>query len=158
MHSISELRTFVFDVCSTHVSEYFDIHFEQEEFLIEMTDEFRRSLLNVYETNDQWNKLNKKLQTRQNFKNTSDDIKFISKNDLTYYVSENKISRLCISWFMKKDIYQMTHDVSYHCEFHRAYARIAEFLYIRHMSKRLRRYIQHCKICLEEQIIRHLSR
>jgi hypothetical protein len=157
MHSISELRTFVFDVCSTHVSEYLDIYFEQEEFMIEMMNEYRRLFINVYKTDEQWSKLNQKLQARQNIKNTSDVIEFISRNDLTYYVSEDKISRLCISWFMKKDIYQMTHDDNHHCEFHRAYARIAESLYIRHMNKRLRRYIQHCRICLEEQIMRHSS-
>jgi hypothetical protein len=49
----------------------------------------------------------------------------------------------------------MTHDNNHHCEFHKAYARVAGFLYIRHMSKRLRRYIHHCKTCLEEQIKRH---
>jgi hypothetical protein len=51
----------------------------------------------------------------------------------------------------------MTHDNNHHCEFHKAYARISESLYIRHMIKRLRRYIHHCKLCLEKQIKRHSS-
>jgi hypothetical protein len=51
----------------------------------------------------------------------------------------------------------MTHDDNHHCEFHKAYARIAESLYIRHMIKRLRRYIHHCKQCLKEQTKRHSS-
>jgi hypothetical protein len=51
----------------------------------------------------------------------------------------------------------MTHNDNHHCEFHKAYARIFESLYIRHMIKRLRRYIHHCKSCLERQTKRHSS-
>ncbi len=49
----------------------------------------------------------------------------------------------------------MTHDDNHHCEFHRVYARIFESVYVRHMIKRLRRYIHHCKLCFENQIKRH---
>ncbi len=49
----------------------------------------------------------------------------------------------------------MTHDNNHHCDFHRAYARIFESLYIRHMFERLRKYIHHCKSCLKEQTKRH---
>ncbi len=51
----------------------------------------------------------------------------------------------------------MTHDNNHHCDFHKAYARIFESLYIRHMFKRLRRYIHHCTFCLKEQTKRHSS-
>jgi hypothetical protein len=51
----------------------------------------------------------------------------------------------------------MTHDNNHHYEFHRAYARVSSSFYIRHMFKRLRRYIHHCKTCLEDQIKRHSS-
>ncbi len=80
---------------------------------------------------------------------------FVLRNDFVYYVSKEKIRRLCISSIMKKIIYQMTHDNNHHCAFHRAYARIFESFYIRHMFKRLRRYIHHCKFYLKEQTKRH---
>jgi hypothetical protein len=49
----------------------------------------------------------------------------------------------------------MIYDSNHHCDFHKAYARIFESLYILYMFKRLRRYIHHCKLCLKEQTKRH---
>ncbi len=49
----------------------------------------------------------------------------------------------------------MTHDDNHHCEFHKTYVRLSESVYICHMSKRLRRYIHHCKSCLKNQTTRH---
>jgi hypothetical protein len=51
----------------------------------------------------------------------------------------------------------MTHDNNHYCEFHKAYTRVSSSFYIRLMFKRLRRYIHHCKTCLEDQIKRHFS-
>jgi hypothetical protein len=155
IQSINELKTFSFDVRSVYISDYLNVYFEQKECLIEMIDDYRKFLHDVYDSNSQWNKLKHKLEFRQDLENISDDIDFLLRRDLIYYFSKEKIFRLCISWSMKKNIYQMTHDDNHHCDFHRAYARTAESLYIRHMNKRLRRYIQHCKTCLERQITRH---
>ena len=49
----------------------------------------------------------------------------------------------------------MTHDDYHHCDFHRAYARITRFLYIRHLAKKLRKYIKYCRNCIEKQITKH---
>ncbi len=155
IQSISELKTFSFDVRSIYVSDYLDVNFEQRECLIEMTNEYRRNLLHAYETNEQWTKIKKKLIIKKNSKNISNDMNFVFKKNLIYYASEDKTHKLCISWNMKKNIYHMTHDDNHHCDFHRAYARIFESLYIRHMFKKLRRYIHHCRFCLKEQTKRH---
>jgi hypothetical protein len=122
-----------------------------------MTDEYRNSLRTAYKKDAQWSKLQAKLESRDHSQDTSDDMDFILRDHLLYYASEGKTSRLCISWSKKKDIYEMTHDNNHHCGFHRAYARIFESLYIRHMFKRLRRYIHHCTPCLEGQTKRHSS-
>jgi hypothetical protein len=125
--------------------------------MIEMTEAYRKNLLEVYKTDTQWVKVKRKLEIRENSKDIFDDMNFSLRNDLIYYSSEEKTSKLCVSWSLKKNIYEMTHDNNHHCEFHRAYARIFESLYIRHMIKRLRRYIHHCRHCLEKQIKRHSS-
>ena len=72
-----------------------------------------------------------------------------------YYVSKNRIFKLCIPWKLKKDIFHLTHDSNHHCEYHRAYVKTVEFVYIRHLSKRLRKYIKHCKKCLKKQTTKH---
>ncbi len=157
VQSINEIDTLFYNTKFTRIHEYLDIYFEQEECFIEMTNVYRQVLLDVYTTNTQWNKIREKLQTRKNTINIFNDMNFTLKNNFIYYESKNKSEKLCISWSMKKDVYKMTHNDNHHCEFHRTYARIAESLYIRHMIKRLRRYIHHCKQCLEEQTKRHSS-
>ena len=58
------------------------------------------------------------------------------------------------SW--KKIIFATTHDENHHCDFHRVYVRISESLYIKHLIKKLKKYIKHCKKCIENQIVRHV--
>ena len=57
---------------------------------------------------------------------------------------------------MKKRIFATTYDENHHCDFHRVYVRISEFLYIKHLIKKFRKYIKHCKKCIENQIVRHV--
>jgi hypothetical protein len=97
VQSISERNILSFDVRSKYISEYLNICFEQRKTLIEMTDEYRNSLRTTYKKDSQWNKLMQKLEFREHFENTSDDMNFILRNNLIYYVSEEKISRLCVS-------------------------------------------------------------
>jgi hypothetical protein len=105
IQSINECNTLLFDVRSKYISEYLDICFEQKETLIDMTNEYRNFLQTSYEKDSQWSKLMQKLEFREHLENTSNDRNFILRNNLIYYVSKEKISRLCVSWSMKKDIY-----------------------------------------------------
>lgn len=70
-------------------------------------------------------------------------------------LQKKKTSRLCISWFLKKRVYVLIHDDNHHCDFHRAYVRIFESFYIKHLIKRFRKYIKFCRQCIEDQITRH---
>ncbi len=49
----------------------------------------------------------------------------------------------------------MTHDNHHHVSFHRSYDCISRFLYIKHLSKRLKTYIAHCSECNLNQTKRH---
>jgi hypothetical protein len=42
---ISEIKTFFFDTKSSHIHQYLDVYFDQDEFLIKMTKNFRNTLL-----------------------------------------------------------------------------------------------------------------
>ncbi len=120
-----------------------------------MSNDFILKLKNNYFIDSTWNKIIIEIKLRFDSMNIFDEIIFDFQQSLVYYCSEDKIKRLCISWFMKKKIYNMTHDNNHHCDFHRIYIKIVESLYIRHLIKRLRRYIKHCKHCLKNQITRH---
>jgi hypothetical protein len=152
---INEIHISSYDTKSSRIHDYLDICFEQDEILIEMTENYRKNLLEAYRIDIQWVKMKQKLKIKENSKDIFDDMNFFLRDDLIYYSSEEKTFKLCISWSLKKNIYEMTHDNNHHCEFHRVYTRLSESVYIRHMIKRLRRYIHHCKFCLKKQTKRH---
>ena len=137
------------------VHEILNCQFDEKISLIKMSENFFSNLKQIYKNDDQWFRFKIKLKIRTNFMNIFDDIEFILKENHVYFVFENTTSRLCISWFMKKIIFTITYDENHHCDFHRVYVRIFEFLYIKHSIKKFRRYIKHCKKCILNQIIRH---
>ena len=89
------------------------------------------------------------------FKKLRTDINFqLASNDIIYHIEAN-ISRSCISSVIKKKIFQLTHNENQHAEIHKNYERIADILYISRLSRKLRRYIEHCFNCQLTQIKRH---
>ena len=83
---------------------------------------------------------------------------FDIKDDLLYHIDQNsdRKSRLMISKALEEEIFELAHR-SHHVEFHRTYQHIAESLYIRKLSIRLRKFIEHCPNCLLYQTRRHQS-
>ena len=138
------------------VHEILNCQLDESIFFMKMSEEFFSDLKQVYRNDDQWFRFKIKLKIRTNFINIFDDIEFILKGNHVYFVFENITSRLCISWFMKKIIFETTYDENHHCDFHRVYVRIFEFLYIRHLVKKFKKYIKHCKKCIENQIVKHV--
>ena len=87
--------------------------------------------------------------------NFRSDLRFKYRNDLIYFTAENDRERFCISASLKQKIFQLIHDQTHHENFHRTYDRIAFFVYIHQLFKRLRTYIAHCSNCQLNQIKRH---
>ena len=56
---------------------------------------------------------------------------------------------------MKQKIFRMIYDFNNHENFHRTYDKLINSIYIRHLTKRLRIYIEHCSKCQLHQIKRH---
>lgn len=79
----------------------------------------------------------------------SRDIRFHYYEDLLYYIDNNgdDYERLCISKFMKFEIFKQVHDYMHHDEFHRTYNRLYYSIYVRNIIKHLRNYIAHCLEC-----------
>ncbi len=61
-----------------------------------------------------------------------------------------------ISKALEEEIFELTHW-SHHVKFHQTYQHITESLYIRKLSIRLRKFIEHCLNCLLYQTRRHQS-
>jgi len=81
---------------------------------------------------------------------------FDIKDDLLYHIDQNsdRKSRLVIPKALEEEIFELAHR-SHHAGFHRTYQHIAESLYIRKLSTRLRKFIEHCPDCLLYQTRRH---
>ena len=152
---IAKKNTPQWNVKFHHIYEMLNAHFGESLILIKMNEKFSTVLKKTYNANDQWRKIKIKLKVRVDRFDIFDDIKFVLKDSQIYYASNEIISRLCIFWKLEKEIYVLIHDNNHHCDFHRAYARIADFLYIRHLAKRFRKYIKYCKKCMKNQIMRH---
>ena len=58
---------------------------------------------------------------------------------------------------IEKKNYVLIHNNNHHCDFHKTYAKIINFLYIKHLTKRFRKYIKYCKKCMKNQIMKHVS-
>ena len=91
-------------------------------------------------------------------KASSQEDYFDIKDDLLYHIDQNsdRKSRLMISKALEEEIFELVHR-SHHVEFHQTYQHIAESLYIRKLSIRLRKFIEHCSNCLLYQTRRHQS-
>lgn len=84
------------------------------------------------------------------------ELRFKLRDELIYYTNfDDKRERLCILNALEKEIFELAHDRQHHEGYHRTYDRIASFIYLRHLSKHLRIYIDYCSKCELNQIKRH---
>ena len=139
-----------------YVNEMLNAHFDGKKTLLKMNDDFKKTLKKIYETDFQWTKIRDKIRLKKNSNDVFDDMNFIFKKNRLYYVSSKKILRFCISWNMKKNVFQIIHDQNHHCEFHRMYVRAIDAVYIKHFAIWFKRYIWYCKQCLKKQTTKHV--
>ena len=124
--------------------------------VVELSDEFKTKLKKSYNEDKTWDKVFKALE---NMPKEEEDVPtgvgFMLRNNLIYHVDEEGKERLCIPKGMEQEIFESAHDEHSHAGFNRTYANISSCFYIRKLSRRLRRYIQHCPKCLRCQTKRH---
>jgi len=63
--------------------------------------------------------------------------------------------RLCIPNNLEKEIFELVHDQQFYGGFNRTYARIVSTMFIKSLKKRLRKYIDYCPPCNNNQTKRH---
>ena len=107
------------------INEMLKIYLDESLTLMKMNKTMQNALKKTYQKNSQWRKIMKKIEQRKNSNDVFDDIDFIVKNEQIYYASLETTFRICISWKLKKNVFQMIHDENHHCEFHKAYARVS---------------------------------
>ena len=97
----------------------------------------------------------KKVSSQQivdfHFENLVDsrlNIRFKLRDGLIYYTNFNDDrKKLCIFNALKREIFELTYNRQHYEEFHKIYDRVVNFIYIKHLSKHLRAYINHCSKC-----------
>ena len=86
------------------------------------------------------------------------NLRFKLRDKLIYYTNfDDGRKRLCIFNALKKEIFELTYDRQHYKEFYKTYNRVINFIYMRHLSKHLRVYINHYSKCDLNQIKRHKS-
>ena len=127
--------------------------------LVEMNEEFRKSITEGYDADPSWKKL---IATINNATEDGTRILFCRENGLIFrlegYASGDHAfvpRRLCIPPKAEKTIFEAIHDSNNHLGFTRSYERIVHAYYIRNLSKRLQDYIKHCPKCQVLQTRRH---
>ena len=87
---------------------------------------------------------------------TLPNIQFFLREDLIYYRDNlDGRERLCVPKSMEQEIFDQAHDKRSHGGFSRTYERIVQNYYMRHLTRRLKRYILHCPECQLNQTKRH---
>ena len=108
--------------------------------LIQMSDEFRKRLIDVYVKSFKWTKIMNTIQKSS----MSSNIQFFLNDDLIYYTNFANRKRLCLFKEFEKKIFEQTHDHNSHVDFNKTYETIIVNFYFRKFNNRLHRYIAHC--------------
>lgn len=105
--------------------------------LIEMSNNFKSRLKEVYFINKRWSRIREVLENSSTSKSL-DKLRFRIIDNLIYYISDDdERERLCILKTLRKEIFELAHDCHNHVDFHRTYNRIIAFVYIRKLARRL---------------------
>ena len=141
--------------------------------LVEMSDSFKRRLVEEYPKDPQWHKILGVIKSAaseeqqgpcsQGTQESTEQkeerrigLRFKLKDGLIYYTNfEDGRERLCIPNALKREVFELAHDRQHHGGFHRTYERISRSLYLKNLVKNLKAYIEHCPECELNQTKRH---
>ena len=124
--------------------------------LVEMSPDFRKRISEAVEADKRWKDV-LAVARKSDSETTSKPPKsgrFEIIDDLLHHVGPDSKTRLVIPQAMEAEIFHLAHR-PHHAGFHRTYQHVAESLYVRNLSKRLRKFIEHCPVCLLHQTRRH---
>ena len=138
--------------------------------LVEIAEEFQIQLKEAYHKDSQWERIMDMLTVKENEPDIQEEtqelgnegnttqilgINFQLCKGLLYHIGDTGKQRLCIPKELEKEIFKLSHDQRNHSGFYRTYKHIAEAMYIRHLARRLQKYIEHCSTCQVFQTKHH---
>ena len=121
--------------------------------LVEMSDDFKKRLIDAYQKDPQWIKILDLLKSEE----LPPGLRFRKHRELIYITTLDHAGkqRLCIPESMQQEVFRLAHDGNFHAGFHTTYARISPSVYIKGLSKHLQTYLKHCPECQLNQTKRH---
>ena len=121
--------------------------------LMKLFKNFKTRVWQDYLTEKKWVWIQIGIRDCQDSTDISDDINFVEKNSLLFFVDQEE-EQLCFSKSVEKKMFSMTHDNHQHASYHWVYFWISD-LYISKLSTKLKNYIKHCCSCQLNQTKQH---
>lgn len=119
-------------------TEYIDLTMPHIEVchstLVELSADTKARVKEAYHSDKSWKKIYDMV-----LHNTPPRIRFKCQNELLYFIKAGK-ERLCVPSALGKEVFQLTHDEHHHSGFHHSYERISAAIYMRHPTRRLKKY------------------
>jgi Reverse transcriptase (RNA-dependent DNA polymerase)/RNase H-like domain found in reverse transcriptase/Integrase zinc binding domain len=128
--------------------------------MVELADTEKKLIIEGYQLDPQWQTVwevlheDKELGEKYNLNESENGLKFALRDDLIYYIRDGA-TRLCLPESFEKKVFKLAHDDQAHAGHARSMAKLRESLYMAKLSRRMRKYIEHCPICNRYQTLRH---
>ena len=112
--------------------------------LIEMNKAFWIRLLKAYETESQWDCIQKMILNNNTLEENAVKFLYCLIWKLIYFDDSEQGLHLCIFTDLTKEVFQLTHDELRHSEYVCTHKCLMQGLYIHNLSKQLHEFIQYC--------------
>ena len=122
--------------------------------LVEVSEDFRRRLLDGYQNDKPWQRILQMVKDNDNLGDNAAKLPYKLIDGLLYFADEGRL-RLCIPASVEKEVFQLAHDELGHPGYARTHERLTDGVYILNMPKRLHDFIRHCPHCQMNQTPRH---
>ena len=123
--------------------------------LVELANEFKDRLKQAYLDDKRWSEIRKSAAEAEKSPSMAFP-DFRLRNNLLYLIDHDKRERLVILQNLEKEVFELSHDLSHHQGFHRAFDQLTTSMYFdRNAAKHFCAYIEHCPTCQLNQTKRH---
>ena len=126
--------------------------------LVELSDAFKEEIKKAYQGDKHWKEILEMLKrpTNDDPANSRAGLRFKLLGELIYYTNHaDGRERLCIPNSLEQEVFKLAYDEQHHGGYHRSYDRIYPSVYMRHLTRNLKSYIEHCPECQLNQTKRH---
>ena len=115
--------------------------------LMKMSDTFCQCLINIYQTESQWNCIQTMIENNKALDENTVNLLYWLTKDLIYFEDVKWEAHLCISHNLIKEVFQLAHNELDHISYIYTHKYLSQDLYIYNMMTHLHEYIQTCSQC-----------